>query len=117
MQESPNHPPFSYLSLNIQQMFLSGKAPYPVERTYLTTGALDALMQSRHQGGVQLATPWLSGISYQPSAIEPIHPTLPRPRGASREASPELLDDHKTPGVFPAAIVNARTIGSAIAKL
>ena len=36
--EAPNHPPFSYLSLNIERMFLTGVAPYPVERTLLTTG-------------------------------------------------------------------------------
>jgi hypothetical protein len=51
--EAPNHPPFSYLGLNIQQMFLTGVSPFPVERTYLTTGVLDALMRSRHNGGAR----------------------------------------------------------------
>jgi hypothetical protein len=31
-------------------MFLTGEAPYPVERTLLVTGALDVLMDSKHQG-------------------------------------------------------------------
>lgn len=39
------------VGLNIQKMFLTGKAQYPVERTLLVTGALDSLMISRHAGG------------------------------------------------------------------
>ena len=35
----PPYPHFSYLSLNIQAMFLSGVAQYPAERTLLVTGA------------------------------------------------------------------------------
>ena len=30
---SPNYPPFSYLGLNIEQMFITGQPQYPVERT------------------------------------------------------------------------------------
>ena len=107
--EAPNHPPFSYLSLNIERMFLTGVSPYPVERTLLTTGALDGLMRSRAQGNVRIETPYLV-IPYQPSTIEPIHPALPRPVGASTQASAELLADHATPGTFPTEIVNARTL-------
>ena len=29
--ESPNYPPFSYLGLNIQNMFITKRAPWPVE--------------------------------------------------------------------------------------
>lgn len=107
--EAPNHPPFSYLSLNIERMFLTGVSPYPVERTLLTTGALDALMRSRAQGNARIETPYLV-IPYQPSSTEPIHPALPRPVGASTQASAELLADHATPGTFPTEIINARTL-------
>jgi hypothetical protein len=34
----------------IEQMFITKKAPYPVERTLLVTGALDALMTSHAEG-------------------------------------------------------------------
>ena len=46
----PPYPHFSYLGLNIEAMFLSGEPQYPVERTLLVSGALDALMNSRHGG-------------------------------------------------------------------
>ena len=62
--EAPNYPPFSYLSLNIERMFLTGVSPYPVERTLLVTGTLDVLMDSKHKGNVQIATPQLSTIAY-----------------------------------------------------
>ena len=107
--EAPNHPPFSYLSLNIERMFLTGIAPYPVETTLLTTGALDALMRSRHEGNIRIETPYLR-IPYQPSTVDSIHPTLPRPVGASTQASPELLADHADPGTFPTEIINASTL-------
>jgi hypothetical protein len=40
---------FKALSHAIQTMFQSGKEPYPIERTLLTTGALAAAMISRHE--------------------------------------------------------------------
>ena len=53
------HPHFSYLGLNAQEMFITGKPQYPVERTLLIGGALEALLDSRHKGHVRLATPHL----------------------------------------------------------
>ena len=76
------HAHFSYLSRNIQTFFLTGQAPYPVERTLLVTGALDALMDSKHRGNVRLETPHLD-ISYTSYTEMPIRPTGPRPTGAS----------------------------------
>ena len=46
--------PFSYLGLNVQQMFLTGRPQYPIERTLLVTGMLDALSESRHRGQPEL---------------------------------------------------------------
>jgi hypothetical protein len=78
------HPHFSYLSLNIQQLFLTEKPVYPVERTLLMTGALEALLDSRHQGHIRLETPHL-GVSYTSYDGEPCRPKEPRPIGASLE--------------------------------
>jgi len=51
---------------NVEKMFLSGKATYPVERTLLTTGLTAAGVESLHQGEVRYDTPHLD-ISYQPT--------------------------------------------------
>jgi hypothetical protein len=56
---------FCALSGAIAQFFRTGLAPYPVERTLLVTGILDAAMHSRHAGGKPIATPELA-FSYQP---------------------------------------------------
>ncbi|MFG0333133.1 MAG: twin-arginine translocation signal domain-containing protein [Maioricimonas sp. JB049] len=50
---------FRALSHAIQHMFVSGQSPYPVERTLLATGVLDAAMRSHHEGGVVKQTPHL----------------------------------------------------------
>lgn len=56
---------FSPLVNNIEQMFLSGEASYPIERTLLTTGLTAAGVESMYQGQVRLETPHLD-IAYQP---------------------------------------------------
>lgn len=61
----PQRDHFSFLCNHIETMFLSGKPSYPVERTLLTTGALAALMESRHKKGKRIATPHLSRIRYK----------------------------------------------------
>jgi len=74
---------FSYLSLNIEEMFLTGVPQYPAERTLLTTGVLDSIMHSRHQGHIRLETPHLENIKYQSFDKLLIRPTSPRPEGAT----------------------------------
>ena len=81
LPEDP-HPHFGYLSLNIQQMFLTGKPAYPAERTLLITGALEALMDSRHQGHVRIETPYLD-VAYRSYDEMPIRPVNTGPSGAS----------------------------------
>ena len=78
----PPYPHFSYLGLNIEAMFLSGEPQYPVERTLLVSGALDALMDSRHRGHIRLETPHLD-VAYRSYKTMPIRPTGPLPKGAS----------------------------------
>lgn len=55
---------FMALSNAIQHFFVTRTAPYPVERTLLATGILDAAVRSRAQGE-RIATPHLN-IAYQP---------------------------------------------------
>jgi hypothetical protein len=50
---------FKALSHAIQAHFRDGKSPYPLERTLLTSGVLDAAMDSRLAGGRALETPQL----------------------------------------------------------
>ena len=51
---------FKALSHAIQTHFLNRRAPYPVERTLLVTGILDAAMTSRRQNGKRMDTPELA---------------------------------------------------------
>lgn len=81
------HGHFNYLALNIEEMVLSGTPPYPVERTLLTTGILDAVMTSRHAGHARVETPHLE-IAYRPSASPPWRPSGPRPAGTNIQIWP-----------------------------
>ena len=54
---------FAFLVEKFQDMVLSGREPYPVERTVLTSGALSFLMESAHLYGARLETPELE-ITY-----------------------------------------------------
>jgi hypothetical protein len=53
------------LAAKIEQMFQTRSAAYPVERTLLTTGVLEACLRSRHRLNQRLETPEL-GVRYQP---------------------------------------------------
>jgi hypothetical protein len=88
---------FKALSHAIQVSFRQGKAAYPVERTLLTTGALDFAMQSREQGGAWLDTPALA-VSYQPTETRGLRENgkswaiitdaTPEPKGVERVGLP-----------------------------
>jgi hypothetical protein len=64
------HGHFIFLNRQIESMLLSGVPPYPIERTLLTTGILDAAMHSRHDSGILRETPELA-IGYQPADAVP----------------------------------------------
>jgi len=49
----------------IEEMFITGRAPYPIERTLLTSGILESCLASKKQDSARLETPYLS-IVYQP---------------------------------------------------
>lgn len=76
------HPHFSWLSLNAQQLFLTGKPTYPVERTLLISGVLEACLDSRYQDHKPLETPHLD-VSYRSYDAPPIRPEAERPGGAA----------------------------------
>ncbi len=81
------HAHFAYLSLNVEEMFLSGLATCPVERTLLTTGVLEAMLDSRHQGHHRVKTPWLD-VRYECREPVPWRPVAPRPTGACLDPWP-----------------------------
>jgi hypothetical protein len=81
---------FKALSHAIQEFFRDRRAPYPIERTLLTTCALDAAMESRFQGQKPVTTPYLD-VAYQPLDFRSMRemggswkiltPGTPQPRG------------------------------------
>jgi len=85
---------FRALSHAIQQHIVQRKSPYPVERTLLTTGALDAAMHSRAANGEPHATAHLE-FSYAPVDFrsvremgrtwETITPDTPEPTGMKKD--------------------------------
>ena len=58
--------PFSYQGLNIQEMFVTGQPQYPVERTLLTSGLVEAGLKSLAAGGETMETPHLD-VHYRAS--------------------------------------------------
>jgi hypothetical protein len=69
---------FAYLVRAIGHLMQTGHPPYPVERTLLTTGILDAVMISRAEKHRRVATPHLD-IRYQPTDWPFATDPVPRP--------------------------------------
>jgi len=78
---------FSYLSLNCEEMFLTGEPQYPVERTLLASGVLEAALDSRHRGHVRVETPWLD-VHYHSYDDFKWRPRGPKPTGACLDPFP-----------------------------
>ena len=57
---------FGLLVEGIQRMIFAGTPAWPVERTLLTSGMLDALLLSHSRGGAPIETPELR-VAYQPT--------------------------------------------------
>jgi hypothetical protein len=72
---------FSYLVRAIEAMIVSGHPSYPVERTLLTTGILDAVMTSKSDKSRTVDTPHLD-IRFTPNdwpfAMDPVPPAIKR---------------------------------------
>jgi hypothetical protein len=71
---------FTYLVQGIERMMLTGRPSWNVERTLLTSGTLEALLTSLHDGQHVLLTPHLN-VVYQPQWrwTEPPPPPPTRP--------------------------------------
>ena len=77
--------PFSHFGIllnGIEQFMHTGKPPWPVERTLLTSGIVDECLRSQSEGGARRETPNLK-VEYQSNWnwIQPISPPPVRPRG------------------------------------
>ena len=105
---------FAYLAKNVEEMFVTGEAGYPVERVLLTSGVLEAALTGRYEQvgakdgardpmpmendgtrnvvGERMLTPWLD-VRYKSYSKLPHRPLGPRPTGALLTA----MDDRQTP--------------------
>ena len=82
---------FGYLCRNVQDFFRTKKAPYPPERTLLTTGIIDAAMNSRHEDHRKIETPYLN-VAYSSYDKLPQRPIGTRPAGASIDPqAPDII--------------------------
>ncbi|MFT5467652.1 MAG: hypothetical protein ACI8UO_002758 [Verrucomicrobiales bacterium] len=63
-QEARPFAHFSALLGEVNSMMLTGDPAYPVERTLMTSGVLDACLISMKNDGKRLETPWLREIEY-----------------------------------------------------
>ncbi len=64
---TPNVTYSACLIAKIEELFETGVAPYPAERTLLVSGTLESCLTSRHQGHVRLETPHLD-VQYRAPA-------------------------------------------------
>ena len=79
---------FDHLVDLIERMVITGEPPYPVERTLLTTGVVDAVMTSRFEGGRRVETPHLA-VTYRPAPPPGYYARSFVPPGWTREGTPE----------------------------
>jgi hypothetical protein len=75
---------FTWLLYGVERMMLTGKPSWPVERTLLTSGALDALLRSKAKSGERLETPELT-FSYGTEWNWQEPPAPPVGRGLKRK--------------------------------
>ena len=85
---------FAYLLEEIEAMMQTGVAIRPLERTFLTGGALDRLLVSKQRGGARLETPELL-VPYrnprdwrQPPPAPPAGHEVPHPAGPLPDRRP-----------------------------
>ncbi|MDG2123747.1 MAG: hypothetical protein P8J87_08630 [Verrucomicrobiales bacterium] len=90
--QEPVYGHFSYLTNAIAQFIQSGHAPYPVERTLLTTGILATAMASRFPRRPRRLLPRFARRSSSPRASlslgQPPRPPRPPTSGRTRASTP-----------------------------
>ncbi len=62
----PNVTYSACLVSKIEQMFVTRRAPYPIQRTLLTSGVLEACLTSKLRRNERLLTPHLAAVNYLP---------------------------------------------------
>ena len=62
---TPNVTYSAELMQRVEQMIVTGRSPYPVQRTLLVSGMLESCLESRAAGGRRLETPHLD-VRYRP---------------------------------------------------
>ncbi|MFN4259005.1 MAG: hypothetical protein ACK4RK_06880, partial [Gemmataceae bacterium] len=67
LPDPPGAKYFDCLVANIEKLFTTGQSPYPVARTLLTSGILDAALDSHFHRGQRIETPQLD-VTYSPPA-------------------------------------------------
>ncbi|QNE35620.1 hypothetical protein [Leifsonia shinshuensis] len=65
-QKKPPTWNFDHLAAFVDRFLFTGRSPFPIERTVLTSGILDAAISSRRLGGAAVETPHLD-IAYRPA--------------------------------------------------
>jgi hypothetical protein len=83
-QEGRPYMHFAYLLKGVERMMHTGQPTWPVERTLLTSGALDALLRSHAAGGKVIETPQLD-VSYQSQWTWKMPPPPPPARPATAQ--------------------------------
>ena len=68
LSPEPNVTYSACLVRKIEELFETGKAPYPVERTLLVSGILESCLTSRFEGQKRLETPHLA-VQYRASQV------------------------------------------------
>ena len=83
LQEDRPFAHFAVLLNGIESMMHSGRAPWPVERTLLTSGLVDECLISQADNGKRRETPHLNVVYKSDwNWSQPIQPPPPRPYGA-----------------------------------